>query len=78
MYYLPHIKDKNGNLLNLRNIVAWQEKENEDINILLNVAKDEEDSRAFQESTSYFENGEIIKNEIIEYTLKNINTIKYK
>lgn len=71
------IKDIKGQKHHLRNIVATQFNNNERIYISLNIANDEYDCQAHQEPTEFFENGSIIKQEILNFIKKHIDEIKY-
>lgn len=71
------INDLQGNRLHLRNVVATQFKENEEISILLNVAEDEDSCNADQVPIEEFENGLEIKQQILEFLNKHMEEIKY-
>jgi len=71
------INDTKGNKLHLRNVVATQFKEDEEIQILLNVAEDEDSCDANQEPMEYFENGLDIRQQIVEFIKKHLEEIKY-
>lgn len=66
-----------GNKLHLRNVVATQFKEKEEIQILLNVAEDEASCNADQLPIEEFENGLEIKQQILEFLSEHIEEIKY-
>lgn len=71
------VKDLKGNIWNLRNIVATQREEYGDIDILLNVATDEDACDPSIEKLSLFDNSEEIRQEVLTYIQDNIEQIKY-
>ena len=71
------IEDTKGNLVHLRNVIATQRDSNENIEIMLNIADDEDACDAHQENMDYFKNGKEIENQILDYVKKYIDEIKY-
>lgn len=71
------INDIKGNKLHLRNVVATQYNENDNVSILLNVAENKDSCNAYQKSIECFENGSKIKQQILDFVKANIKEIKY-